>query len=124
MNFFGKTMSLNLARLNSLQKVYDFLTQDFSFPGNFLHVIGIWNGMIIDYKCQYCLPLTNGNLKKICGYATDFFQVVRGCAIFPSKSMKKAIGRTGDWGESMVYATENDSLQSMFVFQKKSRRNL
>ncbi len=98
--FFVKTLSLKSAHLNTPQKVYDFLMRDFFFPvllsiarkvGNFLHVIGVWKDMIIDYEC-HSLPLTIVTLKKICGAVTEFSHVIRGCAIFPSKRMKKAIG--------------------------------
>ena len=125
--FSVKTVSIKPAHLNTPEKVYGFMKKDFSFSillstagkaGSFHHIIGIWKDMIIDYECQYCLTLSIKNLNKICGDSTEFSHVIRGCAIFPSKRMKKSIGKSGDWGEHMVYAKEKDSLRNMFIFKK------
>ena len=50
------------------------------------HVVGLYNGMIIDGECCHARALNEQNLHQACGVKAFFVSIVRGYLMLPLKS--------------------------------------
>lgn len=66
------------------------------------HVVVVFRGRIIDFETIAPYPLTVSNVECICGPKNPFKKLSRGYVICPSRTMKKSMQDTSDWGENTV----------------------